>query len=114
MIITVVILVALLIGPTYDSIVDMPIYLMAWIDGFVAAGIIYLLHKKPEKWRAPWYTFLLITNLYSHSNIFPATSPFIPPSRSTMPAGHPNSVFSIVDVGGLPLDSVYWCLWIKV
>ena len=113
-IVTVIILVAPPAGPAYNFIVDLYTYPGAWINGFVAAGLIYLQYRKSEKWTSPWHTFLPVTILYLLANIFLATAPFIPPNGSADPDGYPYFVFPIVGVGVLLLGAVYWYLWTTV
>ena len=105
-IVTVIILVAPPAGPAYNFIVDLYTYPGAWINGFVAAGLIYLQYRKSENWTSPWHTFLPITVLYLLSNMFLAFAPFIPPNGSGDPDGYPYFVFPIVGVGVLLLGAV--------
>jgi amino acid transporter len=112
--VTVIILVAPPAGPAYNFIVDLYTYPGAWINGFVAAGLIYLQYKKSENWNSPFHTFLPVTVLYLLANIFLAIVPFIPPNGGTDPDGYPYFVFPIVGVGVLLLGAFYWYLWTRV
>ena len=113
-IVTVVILVAPPAGPAYNFIVDLYTYPGSWINGFVAAGLIYLQYKKSEKWTSPFHTFLPVSVLYLLANIFLAIVPFIPPTGENDPEGYPYFVFPIVGVGVLLLGVFYWFIWAKV
>ncbi|KAL7622631.1 hypothetical protein AAE478_008144 [Parahypoxylon ruwenzoriense] len=112
--ITVIILVAPPAGPAYNFIVDLYTYPGAWINGFVAAGLIYLQWRKSENWTSPWHTFLPISVLYLLANIFLAIVPFIPPNGDWNSAGYPYFVFPVVGVGVLLLGGVYWVCWSKI
>ncbi|KAF3914709.1 hypothetical protein AA313_de0207155 [Arthrobotrys entomopaga] len=112
-IVTVIILIAPPAGPAYNFIVDLYTYPGAWINGFVAAGLIYIQFKKSENWTSPWHTYLPITVVYLLANIFLAFVPFIPPD-DTNQDGYPYYVFPIVGVGVLLLGGVYWALWTKL
>ncbi|KAF3933929.1 hypothetical protein ABW19_dt0206063 [Dactylella cylindrospora] len=112
--VTVIVLVAPPAGPAYNFIVDLYTYPGAWINGFVAAGLIYLQWRKSENWTSPWHTFLPITVIYLLANIFLAIVPFIPPDGPIDADGYPYYVFPIVGVGVLILGIVYWVGWTKV
>ncbi|KAI9802540.1 MAG: hypothetical protein M1833_001612 [Piccolia ochrophora] len=112
--ITVIILVAPPAGPAYNFIVDLYTYPGAWINGFVAAGLIYLQYKKSENWTSPFHTFLPVSILYLLANIFLAVVPFIPPTGESDPDGYPYFVFPIVGVGVLLLGVLYWYIWTRV
>ena len=112
--VTVIILVAPPAGPAYNFIVDLYTYPGAWINAFVAAGLIWLQWKKSENWSSPWHTFLPISIIYFLANGFLAIVPFIPPTGKTDPDGYPYYVFPIVGVGVLLLGAVYWVLWTRV
>ncbi|KAK6083402.1 amino acid permease [Seiridium cupressi] len=112
--ITVVILVAPPAGPAYNFIVDLYTYPGAWINGFVAAGLIYLHWKKSENWLSPWHSYLPVTVLYLLANVFLAFVPFIPPDGDWNAEGYPYFVFPVVGVGVLFLGGVYWTAWTKI
>lgn len=112
--VTVIILVAPPAGPAYNFIVDLYTYPGTWINGFVAAGLIYLQYKKSENWTSPFHTFLPVTVLYLLANMFLAIVPFIPPDGAIDPDGYPYYVYPIVGVGVLLLGVVYWFLWTRV
>ncbi|KAK9777965.1 putative High-affinity methionine permease [Seiridium cardinale] len=112
--ITVIILVAPPAGPAYNFIVDLYTYPGAWINGFVAAGLIYLHWKKSENWSSPWHSYLPITVLYLLANMFLAFVPFIPPDGNWNAEGYPYFVFPVVGVGVLFLGGVYWTAWTKI
>lgn len=128
-----IILVAPPAGPAYNFIVDLysqyqcpPIgsyeqaantfkaYPGVWINGFVAAGLIYLQFKKSENWSSPWHTYLPVTLLFLAMNVFLAIVPFIPPSGSWDAEGYPYYIFPVVGVGVLILGGLYWTAWTKV
>ncbi|ORY61480.1 amino acid permease [Pseudomassariella vexata] len=113
-IVTVIILLAPPAGPAYNFIVDLYTYPGAWINGFVAAGLIYLQFKQSENWSSPWHTFLPISVLYLLANIFLALVPFIPPDGDWNAEGYPYFVFPVVGVGVLLLGGVYWVCWTKI
>ncbi|KAG8164065.1 hypothetical protein KVR01_005983 [Diaporthe batatas] len=112
--ITVIVLVAPPAGPAYNFIVDLYTYPGVWINGFVAAGLIYLQFKKSENWSSPWHTYLPVTLLFLAMNVFLAIVPFIPPTGSWDAEGYPYYVFPVVGVGVLILGGFYWTIWTKV
>ncbi len=133
-----IILVAPPAGPAYNFIIDLfvaqvpswlsllaVVYLLtlwmirytypgAWINTFVAAGLIYLHYTPSEGWTSPWHTYLPIIVLYLLSNVFLAMVPFIPPEGGSSPDGYPYYVFPVVGVGVLLLGAAYWALWTKL
>lgn len=111
---TVIVLVAPPAGPAYNFIVDLYTYPGSWINGFVAAGLIYLHYSKRERWTSPWHTYLPISTLYLLANAFLAVVPFIPPDGDWNAEGYPYYVFPVVGVGVLLLGVVYWVCWTKV
>ncbi|KAI0129788.1 amino acid/polyamine transporter I [Xylariales sp. AK1849] len=113
-IVTIIILIAPPAGPAYNFIVDLYTYPGAWINAFVAAGLIYLQWKKSENWSSPWHTFLPISILYLLANLFLALVPFIPPDGDWNAEGYPYFVFPVVGVGVLLFGVVYWVCWTKV
>ncbi|KAK7732413.1 hypothetical protein SLS63_005091 [Diaporthe eres] len=112
--ITVIVLVAPPAGPAYNFIVDLYTYPGVWINGFVAAGLIYLQFKKSENWSSPWHTYLPVTLLFLAMNVFLAIVPFIPPTGSWDAEGYPYYIFPVVGVGVLILGGIYWTVWTKV
>ncbi|KAG6359698.1 hypothetical protein INS49_010750 [Diaporthe citri] len=112
--ITVIILVAPPAGPAYNFIVDLYTYPGVWINGSVAAGLIYLQFKKSENWSSPWHTYLPVTLLFLAMNVFLAIVPFIPPTGSWDAEGYPYYIFPVVGVGVLILGGIYWTVWTKV
>ncbi|KAL1851095.1 hypothetical protein Daus18300_012642 [Diaporthe australafricana] len=112
--ITVIILVAPPAGPAYNFIVDLYTYPGVWINGFVAAGLIYLQFKKSENWSSPWHTYLPVTLLFLAMNVFLAIVPFIPPTGSWDAEGYPYYIFPVVGVGVLILGGIYWTVWTKI
>ncbi|KAL9615997.1 MAG: hypothetical protein Q9160_009084 [Pyrenula sp. 1 TL-2023] len=113
-IVTVIILVAPPAGPAYNFIVDLYTYPGAWINAFVAAGLLYLHLSKAENWSSPFRTWLPIIFLYMLVNIFLAIVPFIPPTGAPDPDGYPYYVFPVVGVGVLLGGAAYWGLWTKL
>lgn len=107
-IVTVIVLIAPPAGPAYNFIVDLYTYPGAWINGFVAAGLLWLQWRESERWSSPWHTFFPITVLYLMANIFLALVPFIPPDGPIDADGYPYFVFPIVGVGVLLLGAFYW------
>lgn len=112
--VTVIVLVAPPPGPAYNFIVNLYTYPGAWINAFVAAGLIYLHTRKSERWTSPWHTYLPITVVFLLSNAFLAVVPFIPPDGDWNADGYPYYVFPVVGVGVLLLGAVYWAGWTKV
>ncbi|KAK6206619.1 hypothetical protein LQW54_007571 [Pestalotiopsis sp. IQ-011] len=112
--VTVIILVAPPAGPAYNFIVDLYTYPGAWINAFVAAGLIYLHFRKSENWSSPWHSYLPITALYLLANVFLAIVPFIPPDGDWNAEGYPYFVFPVVGVGVLLLGAFYWVCWTKI
>lgn len=93
---------------------DLYTYPGAWINGFVAAGLIYLHFKKSEQWSSPFKAWLPVIVLYLLANIFLALVPFIPPDGDHNAGGYPYFVFPVVGVGVLLLGAVYWYLYTKL
>ncbi|KAF3011358.1 hypothetical protein E8E14_008053 [Neopestalotiopsis sp. 37M] len=112
--VTVIVLIAPPAGPAYNFIVDLYTYPGAWINAFVAAGLIYLHWSKSENWTSPWHSYLPITMLYLLANVFLALVPFIPPDGDWNAEGYPYFVFPVVGVGVLLLGAVYWVCWTKI
>ncbi|KAL7274661.1 hypothetical protein RUND412_002424 [Rhizina undulata] len=108
--VTVIILVAPPAGEAYEFIVDLYTYPGAWINSFVAAGLIYLhLFRKREDWSSPWHSYFPINLLYLLANVFLVIVPFIPPESNG--TSYPYYVFPVVGVGVLILGVVYWVFW---
>ena len=112
-IVTIIVLVAPPAGEAYEFIVDLYTYPGAWINTFVAAGLIYLhWNREKEQWDSPWHSWFIVNVIYMLSNIFLAVVPFIPPDvKST---SYPYYVFPVVGVGVLVLGVVYWAVWTKL
>jgi hypothetical protein len=101
-------------GPAYNFIVNLYTYPGAWINSFVAAGLIYLQYQKSEVWNPGWRTWLPVTVIFLLCNAFLAIVPFIPPADGDFWAeGYPYYVFPVVGVGVLILGAIYWTLWTK-
>ncbi|KAH6857113.1 amino acid/polyamine transporter I [Chaetomium sp. MPI-CAGE-AT-0009] len=113
-IVTIIVLLAPPPGPAYNFIVNLYTYPGAWINSFVAAGLIYLQYQKSEPWNPGWRTFLPVTIIFLLCNAFLAIVPFIPPADGDFWAdGYPYYVFPVVGVGVLLLGAFYWALWTK-
>ncbi|KAK4446956.1 high-affinity methionine permease [Podospora aff. communis PSN243] len=112
-IVTIIVLLAPPPGPAYNFIVSLYTYPGAWINSFVAAGLIYLHHSKKENWKSGWYTYLPIIVLFLLSNLFLIIVPFIPPDGDWNSSGYPYYVFPVVGVAVLLLGAIYWVLWTK-
>jgi hypothetical protein len=86
----------------------------AWINTFVAGGLIYLRLSKSENWSSPWQTYLPVPAIYLCLNIFLVVTPFIPPNSDWNADGYPYYAFPLVGTGVLLLGAVYWLLWTRV
>lgn len=86
----------------------------AWINLFVAAGLVYLHFQKSEQWTSPWHTYLPVILLFLASNVFLAMIPFVPPTGSWNTNGYPYYVFPAVGMGVLVLGGIYWAVWTRV
>ncbi|KAL2259540.1 hypothetical protein VTK26DRAFT_6764 [Humicola hyalothermophila] len=112
--VTIIVLLAPPPGPAYNFIVNLYTYPGAWINSFVAAGLIYLQYQKSEPWNPGWRTWLPVTVIFLLCNVFLAIVPFIPPADGDFWAeGYPYYVFPVVGVGVLILGGIYWALWTK-
>lgn len=112
-IVTVIVLVAPPAGEAYEFIVDLYTYPGAWINTFVAAGLMYLhFNRKKEQWDSPWHSWFPVNLVYMLSNIFLAVVPFIPPNEES--TSYPYYVFPVVGVGVLLLGALYWAVWTKL
>lgn len=86
----------------------------AWINTFVAGGLIYLRLRKSENWSSPWQTWLPVPFIYLCLNIFLVVTPFVPPNSDWNADGYPYYLFPLVGTGVLGLGAVYWLLWTRV
>lgn len=86
----------------------------AWINTFVAAGLIYLQYSKKENWTSPFHSYLPLTVIFLFANVFLAIVPFIPPQGDPDPDGYPFFVFPVVGVGVLFLGAFYWLVWLRI
>ncbi|KAK0621996.1 amino acid permease [Bombardia bombarda] len=112
--VTIIILLAPPPGAAYNFIVNLYTYPGAWVNAFVAAGLIYLQYSKHEGWTSPWHTYLPVTVIFLLSNAFLALVPFIPPDGDWNADGYPYYVFPVVGVAVLLFGVVYWACWTKV
>ena len=102
-------------GPAYSLIVDLYTYPGAWVNCFVAAGLIYLRCNTRERWSSPFTVWLPVAGLFLMSNMFLAIVPFVPPrSHSGGNLGYPFYVFPVVGVTVLLLGGLYWAIWAKL
>ncbi|KAH6850690.1 amino acid permease-domain-containing protein [Chaetomium sp. MPI-CAGE-AT-0009] len=113
-IVTVIVLIAPPPGPAYNFIVNLYTYPGAWINAFVAGGLIYLRLSKSEGWSSPWQTYLPVPAIYLCLNIFLVVTPFVPPNSDWNADGYPYYAFPLVGTGVLLLGAVYWFLWARV
>ncbi|KAJ4306631.1 hypothetical protein N0V88_001436 [Collariella sp. IMI 366227] len=113
-IVTVIVLIAPPPGPAYNFIVNLYTYPGAWINTFVAGGLIYLRLIKSENWSSPWQSFLPIPVIYLLLNIFLVVTPFVPPNSDWNADGYPYYAFPLVGTGVLLFGGVYWFLWARV
>ncbi|KAK1758845.1 high-affinity methionine permease [Echria macrotheca] len=111
--VTIIVLLAPPPGPAYNFIVNLYTYPGAWINGFVAAGLVWLHFQRRETWNPGWHTYLPIIVLFILCNAFLALVPFIPPEGDWNADGYPYYVFPVVGVGVLLLGVFYWSLWTK-
>ncbi|KAK4209512.1 amino acid/polyamine transporter I [Rhypophila decipiens] len=111
--VTVIVLLAPPPGPAYNFIVNLYTYPGAWINSFVAGGLIYLHYSKKENWTSGWHTYLPIIVVFLLSNAFLALVPFIPPDGDWNADGYPYYVFPVVGVVVLLIGAAYWALWTK-
>lgn len=68
-IVTIIVLVAPPAGDAYEFIVDLYTYPGAWINTFVAFGLIYLQWTPSENWTSPWKSHLPLTLVFALSNL---------------------------------------------
>ena len=78
----------------------------AWINSFVAGGLIYLHYNKKENWTSGWHTYLPITLVFLLSNVFLVIVPFIPPDGDWDADGYPYYVFPTYEVAPHDLDEL--------
>ncbi|KAK0732046.1 amino acid/polyamine transporter I [Lasiosphaeris hirsuta] len=112
-VVTMIVLLAPPPGPAYNFIINLYTYPGAWINSFVAGGLIYLHYQKTEKWDPGWHTYLPVIVLFLLCNAFLAIVPFIPPDGDWNADGYPYYIFPVVGVGVLILGALYWTLWTK-
>lgn len=86
----------------------------AWINTFVAGGLIYLRLTKSENWSSPWHTYLPVPIIYLCLNIFLVVTPFIPPNSDWNADGYPYYAFPLVGTGVLLLGGLYWLVWTRL
>ncbi|KAA8910684.1 high-affinity methionine permease [Sphaerosporella brunnea] len=110
--VSVIFLVAPPAGDAYGFIVDLYTYPGAWINTFVALGLLYLQFSPRQKWTSPFHSYVPFTVIFLLSNVFLVIVPFIPPSRNT--SSYPHYVFPLVGVGVLLLGVAYWLVWAKL
>ncbi|AEO56501.1 hypothetical protein MYCTH_2090611 [Thermothelomyces thermophilus ATCC 42464] len=113
-IITVIVLVAPPPGPAYNFIVNLYTYPGAWINAFVAGGLIYLRLTKSENWSSPWQTYLPVPVIFLCLNIFLVVTPFMPPNSDWNADGYPYYAFPLVGTGVLLLGALYWLVWTRL
>jgi len=119
-------------GPAYNFIVNLYVHLTlrnakpsltralrytypgAWINTFVAGGLIYLRLSKSENWSSPWQTYLIVPFIYLCLNIFLVVTPFVPPNSDWNADGYPYYAFPLVGTGVLVLGGFYWLVWTRV
>lgn len=84
----------------------------AWINGFVAAGLLYIRLAPSENWSSPFTSWIPVIVVYFLANAFLAVVPFIPPDSGDLdPDGYPYYVFPVVGVAVLLAGAVYWLFW---
>jgi hypothetical protein len=93
-------------------IIDLYTYPGAWINSFVALGLLYLQFSPSEAWTSPFHSYVPMTVIFLLSNVFLVVVPFIPPTENS--TSYPYYVFPLVGVGVLLLGVLYWGLWAKV
>ncbi|KAL1837120.1 hypothetical protein VTJ49DRAFT_4232 [Mycothermus thermophilus] len=104
-IVTVIVLIAPPPGPAYNFIVNLYTYPGAWINTFVAGGLIYLRLRASERWWSPWQTHLTVPVVFLCLNIFLAVTPFVPPAADDWAAdGYPYWLFPTVASARALLD----------
>ncbi|KAK4105153.1 amino acid transporter [Parathielavia hyrcaniae] len=112
--VTVIVLIAPPPGPAYNFVVNLYTYPGAWINAFVAGGLIYLRLTKSENWSSPWQTYPPVSAVYLFLNVFLVVTPFVPPNSDWNADGYPYYAFPLVGTGVLLLGGVYWLLWARV
>lgn len=112
-IVTVIVLVAPPAGPAYSFITNLYTYPGAFINIFVAAGLIWLHFKKSENWTSPWHTYFPVSLFFLITNVFLVVAPFVPPNIVDID-GYPFYVFPIVGLLVPGLGAVYWLGWTKL
>jgi hypothetical protein len=106
-------------GPAYNLLVDLYAYPGAWINGFVAAGLLYLRFQKSESWSSPFRAWLPVVVFFLLSNAFLAIVPFVPPPITAQAgtdedSGYPYYIFPVVGISVLLMGVAYWAVWKKV
>ncbi|KAL2197683.1 amino acid permease-domain-containing protein [Corynascus similis CBS 632.67] len=112
-IVTVIVLIAPPPGPAYNFIVNLYTYPGAWINAFVAGGLIYLRLTHSENWSSPWQTYLPVPVIFLCLNIFLVVTPFVPPNSDWNADGYPYYAFPLVGTGVLLLGGLYWLAWAR-
>jgi len=113
-IVTIIVLIAPPPGPAYNFLVNLYTYPGAWINTFVAGGLIYLQYSKSENWSSPWRTRLPVAVTFLLLNLFLVITPFIPPNGDWNADGYPYYAFPLVGTGVLLLGVVYWLVWTNI
>ncbi|KAM4066360.1 amino acid permease [Hirsutella rhossiliensis] len=113
-IVTTIVLFAPPGGPAYTLLVNVSAYANAWVNASVAAGLLWLQHKKSEQWSSPWHTYLPVSLAFLSVNLFLIVAPFIPPREVRKPGEYPYYVFPIVGIATFFLAIIYWVLWRKL
>ncbi|PHH67378.1 hypothetical protein CDD81_147 [Ophiocordyceps australis] len=112
--VTVLVLVAIPMGPAYTLVVNLYIYAYGWLQTFVVIGLLWLQHKKSENWNSPWHTPLVVSIIYLLSNLFTIIIPLVPPKGKWNNNGYPFYVYPFVGIGVLLLGAVYWTFRFKI
>ncbi len=118
--VTVLVLVLPPPGEVYEFVVNLYTYPGAWINSFVAAGLLYLqYYKEAENWGMEQYkgkgyhSPFILTVTFLFINLFLALVPFIPPPKTEIPKSYPYYAFPVTGVLVLLLGVVYWAIFIK-
>ncbi|PHH79140.1 hypothetical protein CDD82_2579 [Ophiocordyceps australis] len=111
---TVLVLVAVPMGPAYTLVVNLYTYAYGWLQVSVIIGLLWLQFRKSEKWTSPWHTPLLVSIIYLLSNLFTIIVPLVPPKGKWNSNGYPYYVYPFVGIGMLFLGVIYWAFWFKI